>query len=138
MTVSLDTVIYLVFVAILWGATNPLIKKGSQGIESVKDPSPWRQTSKEIVYLFTNLRYVIPFILNQCGSLLYFFALQNADLSLAVPVTNSLTFVFTGITGWILGEERVHKNTYFGMIMILCGSTLCCLDKVGMTNDRDL
>lgn len=50
--------------------------------------------------------------LNQSGSVLYFFTLQNVDLSLAVPVTNSLTFVFTALVGWILGEKLPSKRTY--------------------------
>lgn len=54
----------------------------------------------------------MPFLLNQCGSVLYFLTLQSTDLSLAVPVSNSLTFVFTAITGWFLGEEKVHKSKY--------------------------
>lgn len=48
---------------------------------------------------------MIPFIVNQLGSVMYFIALQNIDISLALPVANSLTFVFTAIVGWILGEE---------------------------------
>ncbi|XP_020711495.1 transmembrane protein 234 homolog [Athalia rosae] len=130
MAVTIESLVYLVIVALLWGATNPLIKKGSQGLDSVKAATPWGQFAKEIIFLVTNLKYIIPFLFNQCGSVLYFLALQNADLSLAVPVANSLTFVFTGVTGWILGEEKSHMITYVGMILILAGTTLCCLDKL--------
>ncbi|KYM92472.1 Intraflagellar transport protein 20 like protein [Atta colombica] len=79
------------------------------------------------------MEYIVPFLLNQCGSVLYFLTLQNSDLSLAVPVSNSLTFVFTAITGWFLGEEKVHRNTYLGMILVLCGTMLCCWDKLNKT-----
>jgi len=57
-------------------------------------------------------QYILPFILNQCGSVLYFLTLQNTDISLAVPVSNSLTFVFTAIMGWFLGEEKAHRSKY--------------------------
>lgn len=57
-------------------------------------------------------QYLLPFLLNQCGSVLYFLTLQSTDLSLALPVSNSLTFVFTAITGWFLGEEKVHRSEY--------------------------
>lgn len=53
---------------------------------------------------------MIPFLVNQCGSLLYVATLQTADLSLAVPVTNSLTFVVTAMAGWVLGEEKPHRS----------------------------
>lgn len=79
------------------------------------------------------------------GSIIYFFALHSVDLSLAVPVTNSLTFMFTAISGTILGEQSADKSnmfillgsiitlflsdTYIGMFLILMGTALCCYDK---------
>lgn len=48
--------------------------------------------------------------LNQLGSVVYFLTLPNVDLSLAVPVANSLTFVFTGLCGWLLGEKPASKR----------------------------
>ncbi|KAK3710164.1 hypothetical protein QZH41_010554, partial [Actinostola sp. cb2023] len=51
--------------------------------------------------------YMIPFLLNQSGSVLFYLTLASADLSLAVPITNSLTFLFTILTGKLLGEENV-------------------------------
>lgn len=135
MATSVESVIYLVIVAILWGATNPLMKKGARGVEDVKASSLMKQFVKEIAFLVTNVKYIIPFLVNQSGSVLYFLTLQNADLSLAVPVTNSLTFVFTGIAGWLLGEEKVNKNTYLGMMLVLAGTTLCCFDKLNTTTE---
>ncbi|XP_032671857.1 transmembrane protein 234 homolog [Odontomachus brunneus] len=133
MAVTIDSVIYLCLVAVLWGVTNPFIKKGAQGLEDIKATSAYRQFIKEIVFLATSLKYMLPFLLNQCGSVLYFLTLQNTDISLAVPVSNSLTFIFTAITGWFLGEEKVHRNAYIGMILMLCGTTLCCWDKLNTT-----
>ncbi|CAL7944358.1 unnamed protein product [Xylocopa violacea] len=130
MSVSLDSIAALTLVALLWGATNPFIKKGAKGLENVKASSRFDQFFRELAFLLTNLKYLIPFIINQSGSLLYFLTLGSADISLAVPVTNSLTFVVTAVTGWILGEEKIHRNTYIGMILILVGTVLCCWDKM--------
>jgi len=135
MAASLESVIYLVLTAILWGATNPLIKKGAEGIENVKASSIYEKFTKEICFLVTNLKYMVPFLVNQSGSLLYVMSLQSADLSLAVPVTNSLTFVFTAIMGWILGEEKPHRNVYIGILLIVAGTTVCCLDKMNSTEE---
>ncbi|XP_029165626.1 transmembrane protein 234 homolog [Nylanderia fulva] len=135
MGATIDSILYLCLVAVLWGVTNPFIKKGAQGLEKVKATSIYGQFIKEFTFLVTNLKYMLPFIINQCGSVLYFLTLQSTDISLAVPVSNSLTFVFTAITGWFLGEEKVHKNTYLGMLFILCGTTLCCWDKMQKTVD---
>ncbi|XP_003689713.2 transmembrane protein 234 homolog [Apis florea] len=130
MLISLDSIIFLIVVAFIWGVTNPFIKKGAKGLENVKSSSKFGQFFKEFVFLITNLKYLVPFIINQSGSILYFLTLSKTDISLAIPVTNSLTFVVTAMTGSILGEEKIHKNTYIGMILILIGTILCCWDKV--------
>lgn len=59
-----------------------------------------------------NFQYVIPMGLNQFGSIVYLIALQNIDLTISVPVANSLTFVFTAISGWILGERLPRKSNF--------------------------
>jgi hypothetical protein len=33
-----------------------------------------------------------------------------SDLTLAVPVANSLTFVATAVCGWAVGEEPPHRS----------------------------
>lgn len=52
------------------------------------------------------LQYLLPFLLNQCGGILYILTLQQTELSLAVPVANSLSFIFTAISALLLGEKR--------------------------------
>ncbi|XP_043793621.1 transmembrane protein 234 homolog [Apis laboriosa] len=130
MLISLDSIIFLIVVPFIWGITNPFIKKGAKGLENVKSSSKFGQFFEEFVFLITNLKYLVPFIINQSGSILYFLTLSKTDISLAIPVTNSLTFMVTAITGSILGEEKIHKNTYIGMILILIGTILCCWDKI--------
>lgn len=51
-----ESVIYLCLVAILWGVTNPFIKKGAQGLEDIKAKSFYEQFIKEFVFLITNLK----------------------------------------------------------------------------------
>nr|CAD7568730.1 unnamed protein product [Timema californicum] len=58
----------------------------------------------------SHAKYLVPLVLNQAGSLLYFLALAKTDLSLSVPVANSLTFVFTALTGIAIGEETPNKG----------------------------
>lgn len=109
------------------------MKKGAKGVTEVKSSSRIGQFLNEIGFLVKNtsvsffiklpmhcinkvffdivyklivfFQYLIPFLINQIGSVIFIFVLQNADISLAVPVTNSLTFLFTAITGWFLGEK---------------------------------
>ncbi|XP_033116512.1 transmembrane protein 234-like [Anneissia japonica] len=122
-------ILWLTFVAVLWGGTNPFIKKGGAGIEEIKERNAIRQFLAELKFLFFNWKYLIPFLLNQCGSVLYYLTLATMDLSLAVPVTNSLTFLFTLVSGKFLGEDVGGKETYLGMLLVLSGVCLCMSDR---------
>lgn len=80
---------------------------------------------------------------------MYVVLLQKSALSLAVPVTNSLAAVITAIVGWSLGEQSLSYRkllsilsillratsifflgSYFGIFLILAGTTFCILDKM--------
>jgi len=118
----------LISVGLLWGATNPFIKIGSRGIQNVKADTKLKKILLEIKFLISTPSYLIPFLLNQCGSLLYIFTLQEANLSIAVPVANSLSFLFTAISGCILGE-CLSKNLLLGSFFVAIGSSLLIYDK---------
>ncbi|XP_031574228.1 transmembrane protein 234-like [Actinia tenebrosa] len=126
---TLGDAFWLIIVAIMWGSTNPLIKKGSTGIEQVRRSNALMQFVAEIKFLVFNWKYMVPFLLNQSGSVIFYLTLASADLSLAVPITNSLTFLFTILTGRLLGEESASKETYAGMALVMAGVTLCVLDR---------
>uniref|UniRef100_A0AAQ4R047 Transmembrane protein 234 n=1 Tax=Gasterosteus aculeatus aculeatus TaxID=481459 RepID=A0AAQ4R047_GASAC len=101
----------LLLVSALWGCTNPFLKRGTEGIEHVRHSSRVSQLLAEGKFLLLNLKYLIPFLLNQSGSLVYYYTLSTTELSLAVPVANSLTFLCTLFTGKLLGEEFGGKQT---------------------------
>lgn len=127
----LATTLQLLTVGLLWGVTNPFIRLGSKGIECVKDTgSKYKNFLAELRMIGSRLNYWIPFGLNQCGSLLYVWTLQSANITVAVPVANSLSFVFTAITGYLLGEKLPGKKIIIGTLLICCGSTLMICDKL--------
>nr|KAF6445402.1 transmembrane protein 234 [Molossus molossus] len=86
--------------------------------------------------LFLNIEYLIPFFLNQCGSLLYYFTLASTDLTLAVPLSNSLSIIFTLIVGKVLGEDIGGKRTFAGMVLTMTGITLCITSSVSKTQEQ--
>uniref|UniRef100_A0A2K6G9J5 Transmembrane protein 234 n=1 Tax=Propithecus coquereli TaxID=379532 RepID=A0A2K6G9J5_PROCO len=110
MAASLGQVLALVLVAALWGGTQPLLKRASAGLQRVHEPTWARQLLQEMKTLFLNTEYLMPFLLNQCGSLLYYLTLASTDLTLAVPICNSLAIVFTLIVGKVLGEDIGGKR----------------------------
>lgn len=120
---------WLCIVSLLWGSTNPLIRKGSRGIEDIHRPSRIGQFFAEVLFLLSNWKYLIPFLLNQSGSVVYYLTLASADLSVAVPVTNSLTMIITTLTGRLLGEDNINAGTFLGMMLVVCGVSICVMDK---------
>ncbi|XP_054576803.1 transmembrane protein 234 isoform X1 [Eptesicus fuscus] len=110
MAASLGQVLALVLVAALWGGTQPLLKRASSRLQHVHERTWVRQLLQEMKTLFLNIEYLMPFFLNQCGSLLYYFTLASTDLTLAVPISNSLSIVFTLIVGKVLGEDIGGKR----------------------------
>ncbi|XP_071487875.1 transmembrane protein 234-like [Diadema antillarum] len=119
----------LVMVAILWGATNPLLKREGAGIERIKRRNALLQFLDEIKHLFLNWKYLLAFLINQSGSVIFYLTLASAELSLVVPITNSLTFIFTTLSGKLLGEKVGGTDIYVGMVFVIAGVTLCVLEK---------
>ncbi|XP_077477903.1 transmembrane protein 234 [Stigmatopora argus] len=134
--VTLAEVLSLLLVSVLWGCTNPFLKRGTEGIEHVNKMGKVAQFLAEIKFLFSNLKYLIPFVLNQSGSLVYYYTLSTTDLSLAVPVSNSLTFLWTLVTGKLLGENFGGKQAVAGMFLTMVGITLCIISSMDDVSTR--
>ncbi|CAI5781761.1 Hypothetical predicted protein [Podarcis lilfordi] len=120
----------LVLVAVLWGGTNPFLKRGTEGLERVKRESRTLQLLAEIKFLCLNYKYVVPFVLNQCGSFVYYLTLASTDLTLAVPLCNSLALMFTLATGKVLGEDIGGARAALGMLLTALGVALCIAGSV--------
>ncbi|XP_055467103.1 transmembrane protein 234 isoform X2 [Psammomys obesus] len=135
MAASLGQVLALVLVAALWGGTQPLLKRASSGLQQVQEQTWARQLLQEMKTLFLNTEYLMPFLLNQSGSLVYYLTLASADLTLAVPICNSLAIVFTMIVGRILGED-IGGKPVAGMVLTITGITLCITSSVTKTQGQ--
>ena len=57
----------------------------------------------------THPQYIVPFVINQSGSVLFTVLLNAFDVSRVAPMANALTFVFTFFTAWVLGETSVTR-----------------------------
>ncbi|XP_028166871.1 transmembrane protein 234 homolog [Ostrinia furnacalis] len=126
----LEAIGLLVLTGALWGCTNPFIRQGTKGLRDVRAKGWLGQAVAEVSFLLGNWRYVVPWLVNQSGSLAYLAAVQRAPLSLAVPAANSLAFAFTAVVGAAVGaEEPLDKGSILGVVLIVAGTALCCLDK---------
>lgn len=119
-----------VVVGFLWGATNPLIKRGSVGIDAIEANNKLTKLLLELKFMVTRWQYILPFLLNQMGSVLYVFALQKSELSVAVPIANSCSFLFTAIVAMCLREKAPTRNGLIGMALIALGISICIAAKL--------
>lgn len=98
--------IWLFLVGLIWGITNPFMKKGSEGITEINDGQNKNVLIRQIIFLFTRWKWLLALGMNQMGSVLFYLSLSNTDISVAVPIANSITFIFTAITSYLIGENR--------------------------------
>lgn len=118
------------------GGTNPFIKRAqaisrSKGVVAGGDDNKPSTTSPStsIFRLLTDTYALIPYGINQCGSILFFILLSKEPVSQATPICNSLTFVFTAFTGYYFCGEKVGNTTYLflGIGLVLLGTYICLL-----------
>lgn len=108
---TISSSFWVIVVAMLWGCTNPLIKKFSSGVTDLpKDDSKIKNFLRELWFLYSNWKYTLSFLLNMSGSVVFYWSLGHVKLSLLVPITNSLTFLFTTVTSTLLGEHTLSKR----------------------------
>ncbi|KAM4796410.1 transmembrane protein 234 [Rhinophrynus dorsalis] len=130
MSLCIVDLLSLLLASLLWGATNPLLRKGAEGLEGVGQNGVRWKLLFEARFLISNYRYIIPLLLNQSGSVVFYYTLASAELSLAVPLCNSLAVVFTLVTGRIMGEDTGGKGAVFGIFLTTLGISLCVASSV--------
>lgn len=120
-------------VGMLWGCTNPIIKHAqANSIETAKSVEENSRTKVQHVFhnlkrLFLEPTVFLPYIINQMGSLVYYYVLSQEPVNRANPICNSLTFVITAITGYtFFGETFQHPFlTFAGILLVLVGIYIC-------------
>jgi hypothetical protein len=121
-------------VGILWGCTNPFIKHAQQKIlestlksDNLKKEESNITTLENLIRLVTNYKLFIPYAINQSGSLAYYYMLSNQPVNQANPICNSLTFVFTAITGYFVFNETFQYPILLllGIVLVVSGIYVC-------------
>ena len=107
----------LVLSAVLWGVSDALMKQSA--------PPP---TSSSIISTFFSLisspAYLSLMLVNQLGSVLYYFSLSLGRLSVISPVVNTGKFIVTAATGRCLGEPEPSTRKVVGLTLLLIGVIL--------------
>jgi hypothetical protein len=77
----IENAIAMMLVGLIWGITNPFLEKGSSSyseqITQEKDKSRMK-IFYDVYQILLNYKFLIPFLLNQTGSILFYFTLGKA------------------------------------------------------------
>ena len=122
-----------VLVSILWGCTNPYIKhaqKSKEATASTREVKDSRSIVGNIKRLVQDYKLMLPFVGNQLGSVVFYFLLSTEPISVASPVCNSLSFLFTAITSYFVFNEMVKHPVLLlaGTVVIVLGTAVCLAD----------
>ena len=123
---ELYAIIGYLLVGILWGCTNPYIKH-AQTMNSVKDHQESKSIMGNIRRFVKDYKLMMPFLFNQCGSIVFYFLLSTEPISIASPVCNSLSFLFTAVTSYFVFHEVVKHPLLLliGTVIIVLGTVVC-------------
>ncbi|KAI4212215.1 MAG: hypothetical protein LQ351_005085 [Letrouitia transgressa] len=84
-----------------------------------------------VIDLLRSPKYAIPLVINLTGSVWFFLLIGKAELSLTIPITNSLAFLFTVLGEWWAEGKMISRDTWIGMFCVLGGIALCVQSKNG-------
>ncbi|MCO5570433.1 hypothetical protein L7F22_024155 [Adiantum nelumboides] len=135
------SILSLVSIGLIWGVTNALIKRGVHIAEKqkihhsrkeVEEPSKGVLSylyvhCQDWVHMLSLWQYSLPFFINLSASALFFITLSDTPITLAVPVTNAITFGATAAAGMALGEKMHSMRTLLGIALITAGVWICIL-----------
>jgi hypothetical protein len=73
-----------------------------------------------VVGVLSRPAYAVPLLLNVTGSIWFFILIGKAELSLTVPITNSLAFLFTVLGEWWAEKKVISRG-------VSCMQTSCTI-----------
>ncbi|TAQ89388.1 hypothetical protein B7494_g2282 [Chlorociboria aeruginascens] len=137
-------VLGFLLIGIAWGGTTPFIRAAARThtptahpiLESPAVKNSWLKNKLYtaffgVIDLLSNPRYALPLVINLTGSIWFFLLIGQAELSLTVPITNSMAFLFTVLAEWWVERKVISRDTWIGMTLSLCGIALCVQSKSG-------
>ena len=116
--VSLTSVVLVLVTAVLWGSTDALMKHFSPPVQLENS-----SLSSYFLSLVRSPAYLACLLCNQAGSVLYYYSLATAPLSLVSPVVNTGKVLVNVSVGRLLGERLTYRKLA-GLSVILLGIVL--------------
>lgn len=129
-TFEAPSFIFPIITALLWGITNPLLKRYSAGFASVDASRGPGAAGGEIGFLLRRPKYLLVQVLNLLGSVVFFWGLREGDVSTASIIANSLAFAITVVVSSVfLGEEPLSGRSAVGAGLVVAGVSICVYAK---------
>lgn len=133
-------VLGFLLVGACWGLTTPFMRLAALNYTppprpSLTDPrNSWLKRKilgiwYAVIGVLSRPAYAVPLLLNVTGSVWFFVLIGKAELSLTVPITNSLAFLFTVLGEWWAEKKVISRDTWIGMALVLGGIGLCVQSK---------
>ncbi|CRG91102.1 hypothetical protein PISL3812_08150 [Talaromyces islandicus] len=138
---AFNYILSFLLVGIAWGFTTPFIRRAAVDFNKRQDQTSTSQQEKQtigsrmaslfwtVVNLLRTPAYAIPLVLNLTGSVWFFLLVGKHELSLTVPITNSMAFLFTVLGEWYVERKVIAQETWLGMLLVLGGIALCVQSK---------
>jgi hypothetical protein len=73
-----------------------------------------------VIGVLSRPAYAVPLLLNVTGSVWFFILIGKAELSLTVPITNSLAFMFTVLGEWWAEKKVISRGKKWGFRWVGC------------------
>jgi hypothetical protein len=133
MSIDFTPIIGYFLVGLLWGVTNPFIKRAtvsSKAAETSRNPATGKSHLATLRQFCSEPKSFVPFLVNQMGSLVFYYMLSTEPVSRTAPICNAITFIFTALTGYVCFQEEVHSPLLLavGSLLVVLGTYFCCKD----------
>ncbi|KAI0206113.1 hypothetical protein F4808DRAFT_192208 [Astrocystis sublimbata] len=120
---AINYVVGFLLVGVAWGLTTPFIRRAAKTHNPPSHPLLSRQDVESswlksklfgaffaVVDLLRNPRYAVPLLINLTGSVWFFLLIGQAELSLTVPIVNTLAFLFTVLGDWWVDKKVIDRG----------------------------
>jgi Putative transmembrane family 234 len=137
----------MILVGAFWGCTNPLLRRGAVVAAEAATTTHFNGGTVQpttgggilgAFRQFLDVRVWLPYVVNQCGSIVFYVLLAKSDLTLAVPTCNALALVFSCLTSVALGEPMEKPiRTILGSALVVGGVAVCVLSSTDNNSKND-
>jgi hypothetical protein len=118
-------------IGLIWGSTNPFIRRGSLAVEAAQQQQDGSSSSSSAKAWFIPA-LCLPWLCNQLGSVLFVVLLGQADISMAVPVANAISIAANALVSGPSctpppppsGHGCIRLSTLL-LMRVSCRSTCC-------------